>query len=255
MLKISIITPSFNQGEYIAKTIDSVLSQNYPNLEYYVVDGGSTDNTVEILKSYGDRIKWVSQIDTGQTNAINWGLKKISGDIISYLNSDDLLLPNSLQVISDTFDSNKCEWLIGDYQIIDSQGRRVKKHAIVEKYKHLLLAHFSRNLLLTVNNFLPQPSTFWSKKAFKKIGLFDESLHYTMDYDYWLRLSKEFKPLIVQREFSQFRLHSQSKSVSGRVKMFEEELRVMEKHRPNLFQRHTHRLHSFVSLFIYRVIG
>ncbi len=92
--KISIITPSYNQGRFIKETIDSVLSQNYPNLEYWVMDGGSTDETVKVLKSYGKKINWVSKKDKGQTNAINEGLKKVTGDIIAYINSDDVYAPD-----------------------------------------------------------------------------------------------------------------------------------------------------------------
>ena len=106
-LKLSIITPSFNQGVFIKETIDSILSQGYAQLEYIVVDGGSTDNTVEILKSYGDKIKWVSEKDNGQADAINKGLKMATGDIVAFINSDDYYLPNALHAVNDFFSESK----------------------------------------------------------------------------------------------------------------------------------------------------
>lgn len=254
MLKISLITPSFNQGQFIKATIDSVLSQKYQNLEYWVVDGGSTDNTISILKSYGKKINWISQKDDGQTSAINWGLSKCTGDIIGFINSDDLLLPFSLEKVGLVFEKKQCDWLIGNYAIIDTNGQLYKKHTIVEKYKQFLLKHFSKNLLLSVNNFIPQPSTFWSKKAFRKVGFLDETLHYTMDYDYWLRLAKYFKPVVKDQHLSQFRIHPQSKSMSNRKKMLSEELLVAKKQSLSFTQQCIHQMHTLVVAMLYKIM-
>src|SRR5579872_1323282 len=119
-LKISIITPSFNQSNFIEQTILSVLNQNYPNLEYFIIDGGSSDNTLNILKKYDKHIKWISEKDKGQANAINKGLTMATGEIITYLNSDDTYENKSLFIINDYFLAHKsCKWLCGTYKIVD----------------------------------------------------------------------------------------------------------------------------------------
>jgi glycosyltransferase involved in cell wall biosynthesis len=166
--KISIITPSYNQGQFIKETIDSVLDQNYPNLEYWVIDGGSTDNTVKILKKYGTKIKWVSEKDRGQTHAINKGLKKASGEIIAYLNSDDVYLPNSLFTIADYFMKHPdIMWLTGDYVIIDELGHQIQSG--VAWYKRLFRTFPGRTSLM-IGNYIIQPSTFWRSQVVKKLA-------------------------------------------------------------------------------------
>ena len=255
MKKISIITPSFNQGKFIKQTIDSVLSQKYQNLEYIVVDGGSTDETIDILKSYEKKIKWTSQKDKGQTHAINKGLKKASGDILCYLNSDDLLTKGSLNIVAKEFSQKNTDWLIGDYQIIDHKGKRLRKQSFIESYKRFLLKHYSPGLLKIANNFIPQPSTFWSREAFKKVGLFNQDLKYTMDYDYWLRMSKLFKPTIITKVLSKFRLHHDSKSSTERKSMLKEAQKVSQNHGSRGFTLGLHSIHSMLTLTAYKLIG
>jgi len=253
--KISIITPSFNQGKFIKQTIDSVLSQDYSNLEYIVVDGGSTDGTVEILKSYGNKIKWISKKDKGQAHAINKGLKQATGNILAYLNSDDLLVKNSLNIVSKEFNNKQTHWLIGDYQIIDKSGKRIRNQSFIEKYKKFLLKHYSPRLLKNVGNFIPQPSTFWSRSAFKKIGLFNQNLKYTMDYDYWLKLSEIYKPQIINKPLSKFRLHDSSKSITKRKDMLKEAKKVVQDHGLKGLSVVIHSAHSYLTLYIYKIIG
>ncbi|PIW08565.1 glycosyltransferase, partial [Candidatus Collierbacteria bacterium CG17_big_fil_post_rev_8_21_14_2_50_45_7] len=116
---ISIVTPSYNQAQFIAATIDSVLSQDYPNLEYFVMDGGSTDGTIEILKSYGAKINWESNKDAGQADAINQGLRKSRGEILAYLNSDDIYLPGTLKRVGEYYARTQADWITGDCLTID----------------------------------------------------------------------------------------------------------------------------------------
>ena len=167
--KITVITPSYNQGHFITETIDSVLSQNYPNLEYIVMDGGSTDDTVDILKSYGKKFTWVSKKDKGQTDAINKGIKKSTGDIICYLNSDDVFLPNTLNTVAEYFMQNpEAMWVTGDYFIIDADGNKIQ--SFVAEYKKWLRQNPSKQRL-SIANYIIQPSTFWRKELTQEIGL------------------------------------------------------------------------------------
>jgi len=163
--KISIITPSFNQGKFIKKTIDSVLSQNYPDLEYVVIDGGSTDNTVKILKSYGNKIKWISEKDKGQADAINKGLKIINGEIIAFINSDDYYLPDTFKKIVDFFKQNiTCNVVTGDYLIINENGKPIQSFVGFYKIQQLSLPNLVSSsskpfipLGLALFSFLFQP--------------------------------------------------------------------------------------------------
>ena len=151
-MKISVITPSFNQGRFIEQTIKSVLNQRYPDLEYIVIDGGSTDNTLEILRKYSDKIMWVSEKDKGQSSAINKGIRMATGDILAFLNSDDLYLPHTLKTVADFFKKNqKASWASGDYHIIDSRGRKIRKYVVV--YKRLLRL-FSLYPVLKIMNYI-----------------------------------------------------------------------------------------------------
>ena len=252
MLKISLITPSFSQVKFIRQTIDSVLSQNYPNLEYLVMDGGSADGTVEILKSYGKQITWVSESDHGQADAINKGLKQATGDILGYLNSDDVLLPGSLQAIGKYFANHPdCDWLTGDCIVVGIDGRPAKTNWLVRGYKRFLFWFYSPKLLRIVDNMIPQPSTFWSRKAIKKVGLFNADLHYVMDYDYWLRLSRHYKPHDLKIPLSGFRAQPDSKSETSRDKLMAEGDKVLADNGATKLDLWLHRLHSGVVRFIY----
>ena len=256
--KISIITPSYNQGEYIGQTIRSVLDQNYPNLQYLVIDGGSTDNTLRILKSYGKKIEWISEKDNGQSDAINKGLKMAKGDIVSYLNSDDILLPNALRIVSEYFMNNqKVLWLTGYCSIIDHEGKETR--GIISKWKSLWLYMHekvinNRNILL-IFNYIAQPSTFLKKEVIDIVGNFDENLCYTMDYDYWLRLSLNYKLNIVRKELSSFRLQKKSKSVSNVKKSFEESYLVASRYTSSKLFLKLHKIHDMLAIFSYKLFN
>lgn len=226
MIKISIITPSFNQGKFIEQTIQSVLSQNYPNLEYIVMDGGSTDETISILKKYEGKLKWFSKIDKGQSDAINKGLKMATGDIIAWINSDDYYLPGTFQKIAEIFEKDKCvKWITGDYKIIDEGGKEI--HSFVRGYKKLV-SYISSFTALSFANYINQPSTFWRKTLMDKVGPVNESYRYCMDYDLWLRFMKESPPYIIHRPLSAFRIHAASKGGSEYRKQFDEEITVLK---------------------------
>lgn len=239
---ISIVTPSYNQAQFIRETIDSVLNQNYPNLEYWVIDGGSTDGTVDILKSYGKKIKWVSEKDKGQTEAINKGFAKCHGEILAYLNSDDAYLPNTLHTVAEHFQAHpESQWLTGDYFIIDEHGRKFQ--SFVANYKKLLRRRPSF-ASLAVANYIAQPSTFWRAAAAQEVGTFNEKWRYCMDFDYWLRLFTRYPLSVSDRHFSLFRIHGQSKGGAQYRKQFQEEHRVVLAHTSNIVLLALHWLHA-----------
>lgn len=249
---ISVITPSYNQGKFIRETINSVLSQDYPNVELLVMDGGSTDDTVAILKSYGKKIKWQSKKDKGQTDAINKGMREAKGEIVCYLNSDDTFLPGTLSTVAEAFKNNpNIHWLTGNYQIINENGNIIQSY--IQWYK--TAARSSNNTtLLKILNYISQPSTFWKRSVFEQIGYFDETLRYCMDYDFWLRLSAFDKPLILFKELSQFRIHSLSKGGSQYERQFEEEYVVAKRHTANQIVLLLHKLHAFGIVLAYKLI-
>jgi len=250
--RISIITPSFNQGRFIKQTIDSILNQNYPNLEYWVVDGGSTDDTVDILKSYGKKINWVSEKDKGQTDAINKGLKRITGDIVAYLNSDDMYLPNTLHTVAEYFMNHAdAQWLTGDYFIIDADGKKIQSY--VAAYKTMLRRNptFAR---LCIANFINQPSTFWSRTLIDEIGFLDEHLRYVMDFDYWMRIIQKYPLHVLPRHLSFFRIHDESKGGSQYGHQFAEEHETVKRYTGNGMLRFFHLIHASLIILAYKFI-
>ncbi len=181
--KISIITPSFNQGKYLEKTILSVLNQNYPNLEYIIIDGGSTDESVEIIKKYEEQISyWVSEADEGQTHAINKGFKKATGDLVAWMNSDDVYFENAFDHISQAFNQTggNFDVYFGDKANINEVGTVIREY---------LYPPFSGwGIKYTTNMNISNQSAFWKRKLFDKVGFLNEEIQFAMDYEYFLRL-------------------------------------------------------------------
>lgn len=253
--KISLVTPSLNQGQFIKETIQSVLSQNYPKLEYLVVDGGSTDNTLKILESYSSQLKWISEKDQGQTNAINKGLRKATGDIMAYLNADDLLLPGALLKVANLFTEHpKVMWITGQCRIIDENNREIRK--LITAYKNLWLRMHCRYSLL-ITDYISQPATFWRASILNDMGYLDENLHYVMDYDYWLRLYSKYTPLFIPEYLAAFKVHSQSKTTStGHKNIFiQEERAVIERHTTSHALLKLHDMHRVIMTLVYSLIN
>jgi len=249
--KISIITPSYNQGDFIEDTIRSVLSQDYPNLEYIIVDGCSTDSTLEILQAYQDQLTWISEPDRGQTEAINKGLKMASGEVLAYLNSDDLYLPGALHKVGAYFAENPhANWLSGYCQNIDGNGHPIRR--LIRIYKNFWL-HTRSTRALLVLNFIAQPATFWRRCVTENIGPLDEDLYYTLEYDYWLRIGRANKLHIIKKDLAAFRLHDSSKSGRTAFQQFDEELVVAKRYASGL-PIALHQLHANFQVFIYRNI-
>lgn len=250
--KISIITPTLNQGKFIKKTIDSVLEQGYPNYEYVVVDGGSTDGTIEILKSYGSAIKWISEKDGGQADAINKGIKLSTGEIIGFINSDDFYLHNVFVMVADFFKDNPdIYWYSGNYFIIDDREKEIQP--LVVLYKNLF-RYFSNPHTLRLTNYLIQPSTFWRRSVHTKIGLFDSTLRYAFDYDFWVRLMDNYPHQCTNTPFSAFRIHNESKGGVEYKYQFEEENKVLQRYRTTKFELSFHIVHNKLITAAYNLI-
>jgi len=223
---LSIVIPSLNQAGFLPKTLDSLLKQQAPPpFEVIIVDGGSTDGTLDYLKTLTDPcITWTSEPDQGQTHAINKGLAEAQGEIVTWLNSDDVYLPDTLRLVANTFDTylNK-QWLVGRVSIVDQAGRELR--CSVTRYKNRRLNRYRYRSLLR-ENFISQMGVFWRRSFGDEVGPLDESLHYTMDYDLWLRMGKRTNPLILDRELAKFRLHQGSKSGAVNRAQFDEQYAV-----------------------------
>ena len=226
--RITIVTPSYNQGPFIERTIRSVLDQGYPNLEYIVMDGGSTDGTIDILKKYEGQLTWTSEKDKGQANAINKGIARSTGDIIAYLNSDDVYEAGALSRVAEHFSTRPgAMWLTGKCRIIDEQDREIRRP--ITAYKNFLLRHYSYSLLL-VTNPVSQPATFWRRDAVKEFGLFDENEHLVMDYDYWLRIGKKYPLAVLNEYLAAFRVYAASKTSRSFLTTFKREMELARRY-------------------------
>jgi glycosyltransferase involved in cell wall biosynthesis len=216
----SVVMPSYQQADFIRESIDSVLSQEAVRVELLVMDGGSTDGTVDVLRSYGNRITWVSEPDRGQSHAVNKGIQRATGEYLAWINSDDLLLPGALRRVAAVFDADpEVMWAYGRCRVVDEHGKEIRKP--ITAYKNLLLRRFSYRKLL-LENFISQPATFFRRAVFDEVGLLREERHYDMDYDLWLRLGRRYEPAVVDAYLAEFRMHTSSKTNQG----FEESLRA-----------------------------
>jgi glycosyltransferase involved in cell wall biosynthesis len=253
-IKISVITPSYNQSGYIERTIRSVLDQEtaFP-LEYIIVDGGSIDGTTEILERYSGKVKWISEKDKGQSDALNKGIGLSSGDIIGWLNSDDLYLPGTLQKVGDYFNAHPdCTWLYGKCRIIDEEDREFRKWMTF--YKNMVSKRFSFPFLL-IENFISQPAVFFKRTAFEKAGPLNLDLPLAMDYDLWIRLAKAGKPGVLDDYLACFRVHKKAKSTQYSKQQFLEQYSIHKIHDQRKFLLLMHRANIARSIFGYWLIG
>jgi glycosyltransferase involved in cell wall biosynthesis len=208
-LKISIVIPSFNQGKFIEETIESILNQKYNPLELIIMDGGSTDNTIEVLKKYDKFIKyWVSEKDAGQSNAINKGLKHATGEIFAWQNSDDKYLPGTFEHVNEIMakDGN-FDLVFGGWNFIDENSKVISSRK---------LDNYSLRKLHAGRKVPPQPAVFFRRSAILKYGGVNESRHQTMDFDLYLKIADKNNLYVTPRILGEFRIHRDSKTISGK---------------------------------------
>lgn len=233
---ISIVTPSFNQGQFIEETILSVLNQTYKNIQYIVVDGGSTDNTIEVINKYRDRIDIViHEKDKGQTDAINKGFKLAKGELVGWINSDDILYPDCVEKIVELYKDNKDGVIY-----CNSYNDRIDKYGNkLVTYKKVIPG---RDYLLNTNYDVIQPASFYRADIVKKINYLNESIHYCMDLDLWLRLL-EHGPIFAYNEkpLSAFRKWEETKTTNGRYKFLREIRKTLIKHGANIYSKNIRR--------------
>lgn len=231
--KITVVTPSYNQGAFIERTILSVLHQDYPDLEYIIIDGGSTDESGSILEKYGENLAyWVSEKDRGQAHAINKGFSRATGEIICWLNSDDILQPETLVKVASIYQSlpKPCV-LSGSCRFITDQGKLIWESEGLSDNSVSQKNYTPYMLLQCWKHSLAQPSTFWSRNIFDKIGYLDEDMNFGMDLEFWLRCIQNNIPVYTTSQiFSTFLYHSQSKTVSQQELLANDLLNLSEKH-------------------------
>jgi glycosyltransferase involved in cell wall biosynthesis len=216
---VSIVTPSYNQARFLEFTIHSVLEQDYPNIEYILVDGGSTDGSLDIIHRYANRFAWwVSEKDRGQTDAINKGFAQANGDILAWLNSDDTYEPHAVAEAVELLRSQPETGLVyGDTNFIDENGDNIGSFPAAQTdYKHLRRGYVH----------IPQQASFWRADLWRKVGPLDPSFYFAMDYDLWVRLAALAPLQYTPRLWANFRLHTQAKTIAADDRCWPEMLRV-----------------------------
>jgi len=216
-LTFSIITCTWNSEPFLAQSIDSVQSQDYPHFEQIFVDGGSEDGTLERIQALGDRANWVTGVRGGIAHAMNVGIKMATGDVVAHLHSDDYYLDAQvLSDVADAFTKTDAQWLF---------GRTKTDLGNVLEVPSWSMPTYSRKRLLR-GNFIAHPATFVRRSMYERCGVFDENIKYAMDYDLWLRLSKHADPVFVNRWIAAFRRHSGSLSSANALAALADDYRV-----------------------------
>ena len=217
---VSIITPSYNQAPYLQQTMQSVLEQDYPNIEYIVVDGGSTDSSVEVIKKYADQLAyWISERDSGQAEAINKGFARANGEILAWLNSDDYYMLNTISVAVRCFEQNPDVVMVyGDMLAVDGEGQNIN----VLKYKQLTLED------LLCFQIVGQPSVFFRRSALEKTGWLDPTFNFMLDHHLWIRLAQQGRILHIPQVWSAARYHPLAKNRARAAEFGREAFRVLD---------------------------
>lgn len=218
---VSIVTPSYQQGQFIRETIESVLSQDYPRIEYLIMDGGSTDDTLSILKSYGDRLVWVSEPDRGQAQAINKGWRCAKGEILAWLNSDDIYQPGAVRTAVDHLMRNpRIGMVYGEGFLIDESGRHIDRYPTDPFDPDRFFERCG----------ICQPTVFVRRAVIEDVGYVDETLNFCIDYDLWTRISKKHTVAYLPQYLAKSRLHEDCKTIKYRVKAHQEVLDMLHRH-------------------------
>lgn len=220
---VTIVTPSFNQGRFIRATIESVLSQDYPHIEYIVMDGGSTDNTANVVREYAGRLIWVSEKDRGQAHAINKGFRMAKGEIVAWLNSDDLLLSGAVSHAVRAFGEHPDVGAVyGEGYLIDRDGKVTSRFPATEPFNLWKLVYLS--------DYILQQTVYFRKTVLDEVGDLDESLYWGMDWDILIRIGKKYPMHYIPEYMGALREHDEAKTFSGGAARFRELARVMRRH-------------------------
>jgi glycosyltransferase involved in cell wall biosynthesis len=220
---VSVVTPSYNQGRFIAATIESVLSQDYSNIEYIVVDGASNDDTAEVVARYGDRLRFVSEPDRGQSDAINKGFRMARGEIVAWLNSDDVFLPGAVSAaVAALTDRPDAGAVYGEGYQMDEAGNITSRFAVTQE--------FNLWRLLNLSDYILQQSVFFRRRVFDEIGFLDESLHYGMDWEILMRIGLHYPIQYIPHEMGAIREYPSAKSFSGGSARARELAAIMRRH-------------------------
>ncbi len=227
-LKVSVVTPSLNQGKFIRDNLESVLSQDYPHIEHIIVDGGSNDETTGILqefaRTHGNSMRWISEPDSGQSDAVNKGLEMATGQIIAWLNADDTYPPGAVQIAAEFLASHpNVAMVYGECNFVNEKGEKIGKFPDSIDFDYRLLTQEALN-------FIPQPAVFFRRDLLRTVGLLDVNLHMAMDYDLWLRIGKRYQVRRIPRILANFRLSPRSKSVANWWAFWPEVLTVLIRH-------------------------
>lgn len=256
--KISIVIPSFNKGKYFKKTLISIFNQNYTNFEVIIQDGGSTDNTYKVvkhfIKKYPNKISWTSKKDKGQLDAINLGLRKTSGDLLTYINADDYFYSKSTfrYFAKEFMKSSNFLWFVGKGVTVDDSGIEIS--SMVSCYKNLLLKLNKYPLLLMVN-YMFQPSVFFSKSAYSKYGPFQGVKGIVMEYNFWLTLGKVCMPKIISHNVASFRLSKSGFSLNRFGLILKQDQKIATKFTSNkllIFLHYLHNLFRVVTVKLFK---
>jgi glycosyltransferase involved in cell wall biosynthesis len=227
---MTVVTPSFNQGSFLEEAICSVLDQDFKGIEYIIIDGGSTDNSIEIIKKYERHLAfWVSEQDRGQSEAINKGFRRARGDLAGWLNSDDVLEPNALSLVARAYLRKPSTVLFhGQLKMIDEHGAFLKFTRDADR-------PITLHRLLNGCDQLSQPGSFYSSSALTKVGYLDETLHLVMDHDLWIRLLRLGSACFIKAPLARYRQHSATKTANLRKSQYDELKTVRRKYGGKLF--------------------
>jgi glycosyltransferase involved in cell wall biosynthesis len=251
---ISVVTPSYNQARFIERTIQSVLSQegNF-EIDYFVADGGSNDGTLDILKRHSDRLRYVSEPDRGPTDAIAKGFRAARGDIVAWLNSDDVYCPGALQRVKEAFEAApQARWLCGRCGIMDVEDRETRRW--ITAYKNWWLRRYSFRKLLVLN-FISQPAVFLRRSVIEEIGAPDQECKVAFDYAYWLRIASRHPPLILDDYLARFRAYPASLGGGNPRIQFREERDTAARYSHGMpFVRLLHSAHARMVVSAYAVM-